>query len=74
LKNALSAVVGLSTVVAFALFGPVDWLAAAIVAPASLIGGYAGAHLARRLPQQVLRAAIVVIGICVGVLLLLRAW
>jgi uncharacterized protein len=73
LKNAISAVVGLVTVVVFALFGPVDWPSVAVVAPASLVGGYAGARLARRLPGPVLRAVIVSFAVVVGVVLLVRA-
>jgi uncharacterized membrane protein YfcA len=73
LKNAVSAVVGLVTVAAFAILGPVDWAAVAIVAPASLVGGYVGARLARRLPAKVLHALIVTIGVTVGVVLLIRA-
>ena len=73
LKNAISAVVGLVTVAAFALYGPVDWARAAVLAPACLIGGYLGARLARRLPARALRAVIVVVGLIVGTLLLLSA-
>jgi uncharacterized membrane protein YfcA len=73
LKNALSAVVGLITVVAFALFGPVDWVAVAVLVPATIIGGYAGSRLLIRLPATVLRALIVVIGTAVGIALLIRA-
>ncbi len=73
LKNAVSMVVGLATVVAFAVFGPVDWAAAAVVAPASLVGGYAGARLARRLPADLLRWIIVAVGATVGITLLVRA-
>jgi len=73
LKNAISAVVGLGTVLAFAVFGPVDWRAVAILAPATLVGGYLGARLARRLPATALRAAIVVIGTVVAVVLFIRA-
>jgi uncharacterized membrane protein YfcA len=73
LKNAHSAVVGLGTVVAFAIFGPVDWAAVAVLAPATIAGGYAGARLARRLPATVLRGVIVAIGTVVGVILLVRA-
>jgi uncharacterized membrane protein YfcA len=72
-KNVISATVALLTVVVFALFGTVDWVAAAIVAPASLVGGYVGARQARRLPSAVLRAVIVTIGTVVSVILLLRA-
>ena len=73
LKNAISAVVGLGTVVAFALFGPVNWAAVAVLVPATVVGGYVGARLARRLPPRVLRAVIVVLGTVVGVILLVRA-
>ena len=52
LKNAVSAVVGLATVVAFAVFGPVNWAAVAVLAPATVVGGYLGARLARRLPGR----------------------
>lgn len=74
LKNAISAVVGVGTVVAFAVFGPVDWRAVAVLAPATLIGGYTGARLARRLPARVLRVAIVAIGTAVAAILLIRAF
>ncbi|MEH0986355.1 sulfite exporter TauE/SafE family protein [Micromonospora sp. CPCC 205556] len=72
-KNLLSAVVGLTTVTVFALFGPVNWAAVAVVAPATLVGGYAGARLVRRLPPVVLRTLIVVFGTVIGLYLLWRA-
>jgi uncharacterized protein len=74
LKNAISAVVGLVTVLVFAIFGPVAWLEVAIVAPATMVGGYAGARLARKLPQKTLRVAIVTVGVAVGLILLWRAF
>jgi uncharacterized membrane protein YfcA len=73
LKNAVSAVVGLGTVLAFALYGPVNWAAVAVVAPATLVGGYVGARLARRLPAPVLRTVIVVVGLAVSAILFVRA-
>jgi uncharacterized membrane protein YfcA len=74
LKNAISATVGLGTVVVFALFGPVDWTAVAVIAPSALVGGYLGARLVRRLPPRVLRTAIVVVGVVVAIVLGLRAF
>jgi uncharacterized protein len=74
LKNIISAVVGLTTVVAFGIFGPVHWVGVAILAPATVVGGYVGARLARRLPSAVLRAVIVVFGVVIGVVLLIRAF
>ncbi|SIQ45991.1 sulfite exporter TauE/SafE family protein [Micromonospora avicenniae] len=73
IKNLLSAVVGLTTLVVFALFGPVNWAAVAVVAPATLVGGYVGARVARRLPPVVLKTVIVLFGTAIGLYLLWRA-
>jgi uncharacterized membrane protein YfcA len=73
LKNVLSAAVGLVTVVVFAIFAPIHWGAALVLAPATVVGGYAGARLARRLPARVLRTVIVTFGTAIGLVLLYRA-
>jgi uncharacterized membrane protein YfcA len=72
LKNTISAVVGLVTLLVFAVFGPVDWVDVGILAPATVTGGYVGARLARRLPARVLRRLIVAFAGVVGVVLLAR--
>ncbi|MGC9667193.1 sulfite exporter TauE/SafE family protein [Planosporangium sp. 12N6] len=74
LKNALSALVGLITLLVFAAFGPVDWADVALLAPATVTGGYVGARVARRLPAPVLRAVIVVFAGAVGLVLLVKAF
>ncbi|PZG20541.1 sulfite exporter TauE/SafE family protein [Micromonospora craterilacus] len=73
-KNLLSAVIGLTTVVVFAIAGPVNWAAVALIAPATLVGGYAGARLVRRLPPVILKAVIVLFGTTIGLYLLWRAF
>jgi uncharacterized membrane protein YfcA len=73
LKNVLSATVGLVTVVVYAIFGPVSWLGVLITAPASMVGGYVGARVARRLSAKALRRTIVVFGTTIGCILLYRA-
>ncbi|GAA0477363.1 UPF0721 transmembrane protein [Paractinoplanes deccanensis] len=73
LKNVLSAVVGLVTLLVFAVFGPVNWTAVLVLAPATVVGGYFGAKLAQRLPAPVLRALIVTFGTVIGLILLYRA-
>jgi uncharacterized membrane protein YfcA len=73
LKNIISAVVGLVTVVAFGIFGPVHWVGVAVLAPATVVGGYLGARLARRLPSTALRVVIVAFGAVIGIVLLVRA-
>lgn len=73
LKNVLSAAVGLVTVLIFAVFAPVHWVAVLVLVPATIAGGYGGARLARRLPARVLRALIVTFGTVIGLILLYRA-
>jgi uncharacterized membrane protein YfcA len=70
LKSALSLLINLLALVAFSLFGPVDWTSVAVLAPAALAGGYLGAHVARRLAPGALRVAVVLFGLAVGVALL----
>ena len=74
LKNVLSTAVGLVTLLAFALFGPVQWTAVLVLAPATIAGGYGGALLARRLPARLLRGLIVGFGTTIGLVLLFRAF
>lgn len=70
LKGVLSLVVALVAAVAFALFGPIAWDAALVVGAASLLGGGAGVHVARRLPAPVLRGVVVAYGVAVAIALM----
>ena len=70
LKALLALVVNTVAILGFVVFGPVDWAAAALIAPASFLGGVLGARIAQHLDPAVLRAAIVVLGVGVGVRLL----
>jgi uncharacterized protein len=69
-KNVLSATVGLVTVVIFA----VNWVAVLTLAPATVVGGYVGARVARRLPPRILKVIIVTFGTAIGLVLLYRAF
>lgn len=69
LKALLALVIATVTVLIFAVGAPVDWIAAAAVAPTTLIGGYLGARVARRLREDVLRWAVVLIAFAVGIYL-----
>lgn len=69
LKGLLSLVIASVTVVIFAVAAPVDWLAVALLAPTTLLGGFLGAKLARRLPEHVLRWSVVALGVAVGIYL-----
>lgn len=67
-KNLLSLIVNATAAVvyllAFAVTGAeIIWAASAAIAVGSLIGGYAGSHLAKRLPEGVLRGIIVLVAV-----------
>ena len=71
LKACLSLVDCSVSVVVFGLFGPVRWGAVLVAAPATLVGGYVGARLARRLDERVLRSMVIVFGLAVALVLAL---
>lgn len=65
-KSVISLVDASVSVVVFGLFGPVQWAYVAVAAPTTLLGGYAGAAIARRLDEKVLRICVVVVGVSVS--------
>jgi uncharacterized protein len=71
LKGLLSLLINVVAAVAFALFAEVSWVAVAIMATASLLGGQLGVVLARRLDDRTLRWLVIAFGVAVGLRLLL---
>jgi uncharacterized membrane protein YfcA len=72
LKGLLSLVINVVGVLVFAFSGRVDWPVALVLAVAAWVGGLFGVRVARVLPASRLRAAIVVLGLVVAVVLLVR--
>lgn len=72
LKGLLSLIVATVTVLIFSLRAPVEWLAVALLAPATLVGGFLGARIARRMPENVLRWCVVLLGVGVSIWLFLK--
>ncbi|HJB09267.1 MAG TPA: sulfite exporter TauE/SafE family protein [Candidatus Brachybacterium merdavium] len=67
-KNLASLVVNLAAAIVyviayFALGAEIIWVATAAIALGALLGGYFGAHLAKKLPDAVLRGVIVVVAL-----------
>ncbi|MGH9367156.1 MAG: sulfite exporter TauE/SafE family protein [Thermoanaerobaculia bacterium] len=56
----------------FVARGAVDWPAALVLMAGAIAGGYAGARLARSIGRERARAAVVIIGAAVAILLFLR--
>ena len=71
LKGLLSLLINLIAAVSFALFADVSWVAVAVMAVASLLGGQLGVVLARRLDDRALRWLVIAFGVAVGLRLLL---
>lgn len=72
LKGMLSLLINAVAVVYFALWGPVRWVPALVMAVAALAGGYLGVGVARRLGSRWLRVAVIVYSLLVAFVLLLR--
>ncbi len=71
IKGILAMVINFTALVVFALRADVAWGPAAIMAVASILGGYGGVHFARRISARVLRAGIIVYGVAIATVLLL---
>jgi uncharacterized membrane protein YfcA len=69
-KNVLAGIVNASAAVLFIFVAHVDWGVAVCIAAGSVLGGFAGASIGRRLPPMVLRILIVVVGVTAIVKLL----
>ncbi len=70
MKNVISLIVGTVAVLTFVFIAPIAWGAAGLMAAGSLVGGYLGVTIARRLPAPVLRWGIVCFGVAVAIVLL----
>ena len=71
LKNVAVLAANVAASVVFVFYAPLDWAVVGLIAIGSVVGGWLGAHIGRRLPPAVFRALIVVFGYAVGVKLLL---
>ena len=67
LKNVLAGTVNGVAALLFIVAAHVAWPAAALIAVGSVIGGQLGAGIGRRIPANVLRGLVVVLGIGVAV-------
>lgn len=59
-------------VVGFAVSGLIDWPDALLMAAGAIVGGYFGAHAARRVGRVMVRRAVVAIGLIITVVMLWR--
>ena len=72
LKTILAAAINIIAFVFFALKGLVVWHLAIGMALAAVVGGYAGARVAKRLDPRIIRAFVIVVGMTVSAWLFMR--
>ena len=56
--------------VIFVAIADLDWLAIGLLAVGSVVGGYVGSHVGRRLPPTVFRVLVVIAGVTAAVVML----
>jgi uncharacterized protein len=71
-KNVIAGIVNATAAVVFVLVADVDWRIAAMIAVGSVLGAQLGALVGRRMPDLLLRAAIVLVGTGALAVFLLR--
>ena len=71
-KNVLVGLANVAAAGVLAFSGEVAWESALALGAGSMIGGYAGAQLLKRVPAQVLKVGVVVIGVALTIGLFLR--
>ena len=73
-KNLVSSLNTFAAAVYFVANGAVAWPQMLSMMAAFLIGGFCGAHLARRAPQQLMRVVVVVVGAALTAVFAWRYW
>lgn len=71
-KQLLSFLVNVSAALFLVFSGKVEWTIAAVMAPASLIGGHLGGSVANSLPPKKMRLGVIVFGVIVAIVYLVR--
>jgi uncharacterized membrane protein YfcA len=56
--------------VIFLFLAELDWVAIGLLAGGSVVGGYVGAHIGRRLPAPILRILVVIVGVTASILMM----
>jgi uncharacterized membrane protein YfcA len=72
-KNVLAGVMNASAVAVFVFTPGIPWLSVAVLCAGSIVGGYGGALLLKRVDERLIRGFVVVLGLCLTVGLFLRS-
>jgi uncharacterized protein len=72
LKNVLVGIANGVAAIAFVIFANVNWTAVGLVAAGSTIGALLGSTYGRRIPDELLRRAVIALGVAVAIVLFTR--
>jgi hypothetical protein len=72
-KNVLASVMNAGAVAIFLFTPAIPWTRVAVVAVGAILGGFAGAHLLKRIDERLIRGFVIVLGLILTVGLFLRA-
>ena len=73
LKILLAVLMNAAAVVTFIIAGLVHWKLTIVAGVAAIVGGYVGIHAARRLPQNIVKGFVIVIGLILTVYFFMKA-
>jgi hypothetical protein len=73
-KNLVSSLNTVTAAVWFILHGAVSWPQTLVMMAGCLVGGFSGAHLARRLPQRAMRSVVIVVSAALTLAFAWRYW
>lgn len=73
LKNYISLVLCLISAVTFSVAGIVSWKYALLMMCLATVGGYAGAIASKRVPKQIVRVSVIVIGLGMSILFFIKS-
>jgi hypothetical protein len=73
-KNFVSSLNGLVASIIFAVQGAIVWPQTLALMAGTIVGGYAGAHIARVIPRNIVRVLIVIVGAALTVAFARRYW
>jgi uncharacterized membrane protein YfcA len=62
-KNVLAGVINASAVAVFLFTPSIPWARVAVVCAGAIVGGFAGAHLLKRVDERLIRAFVIVLGV-----------
>ena len=73
-KNLVSSLNTFAASIIFVAYGAVSWLPTLIMTVGCLIGGFFGSHLARRVPQEIMRFVVIAVGVLLTAVFAWKYW